>query len=93
MIIHSLFGSFCVVAKSGKPDGLLLQSKSRIALNRIFDDKRIKANESTDYPFLVELCKQEFADTISKLTKDISYENFDMEISELEVIPPKVSVR
>jgi hypothetical protein len=93
MIVHSLFGSFCVVAKSGKPDGLLLQSKSRIALNRIFDDKRIKANESTDYPFLVELCKQEFAEMLIKLTKDISYENFDKEISELEVLSPKVSVR
>lgn len=93
MIIHSLFGSFCVVSKSGKPDGLLLQSKSRIALNRIFDDMRIKANESSDYPFVVELCKQEFADTLIKLTKDISYENFDKEISELEVMSPKVVIR
>lgn len=93
MIIHSLFGSFCVVANSKKSDGLLLQSKSRIALNRIFDDKRVKDNESSDYPFFVELCKQEFAHVLITLTKDISYENFDKEISELEVISSRVSVR
>lgn len=90
MIIHSLFGNFCVVANSRKPDGLLLQSRSRIALNRIFDDKRVRDNESSDYPFVVEVGRQEFAHVLITLTKDISYENFDKDISELEVISSRV---
>lgn len=93
MIIHSLFGSFCVVANSDKTDGLLLQSNSKAALNRAFDDKRIKAIESVEYPFVVELCRQEFAHFLISMTKDISYVNFDREISELVVTSPVVSFR
>lgn len=93
MIIHSLFGSFCVVANGEKSDGLFLQSKSKIMLNRLFDDKRIRSNNSADYPFYIELCKQEFAHLLITLTKDISYENFDKEISDLEVDTSRVSAR
>lgn len=92
MIIHSLFGSFCIVANARKSDGLLMRSKSRLALNRIFDDRRISNSESTDYPYCVELCKQEFVNLVVTLTKDITYDNFDNEISDLEVISSKISI-
>lgn len=45
-----------------------------------------------DYPYGVELCKQEFVNMVINLTKDITYDNFDNEISDLEVISSKISI-
>jgi hypothetical protein len=91
MIIDSSFGSFCVVADSKKSDGLLFQSKSRIALNRLFDDKRVKNAEPKDYPYFVELGRQEFIHLMIIFAKDISYENFDKKIPDKEVISSRFS--
>lgn len=57
----------------------------------MFDEKRIISNQSAEYEFFVELCKQEFAHTMISMIKEISYPEFDKELADLEIGREQVS--
>lgn len=90
MIINSLFGTISVVSGGQDQDRLRIKSPKKETLMRMFDEKRITYYESADYPYYVEMCKQEFAHTLIVLIKDINYPDFHIELDEIEIFKNKI---
>ena len=90
MIINSLYGTISVVSGGLDQDKLRIKSPKKETLMRMFDEQRIGHYESIEFPYYVEMCKQEFAHTLIILVKDINYPDFDAEISDIEIFKNKV---
>lgn len=90
MIINSLYGTISVVSGGLDQDKLRIKSSKKETLMRMFDEKRIGHYESVEYPYYVEMCKQEFAHTLIVLVKDINYPDFHAELGEMEIFKNKV---
>lgn len=90
MIINSLYGTISVVSGGVDQDKLRINSSKKETLMRMFDEKRIGHYESVEFPYYVEMCKQEFAHTLIVLVKDINYPDFQVELSEKEIQKNKI---
>jgi hypothetical protein len=90
MIINTLYGTFSVVSGGQDKDRLRIKSPKKETLMRMFDEKRITQYESADYPFYVEMCKQEFVQTLIVLVKDINYPEFYIELEKTEIFKNKI---
>jgi hypothetical protein len=50
---------------------------------RIFDEKRILQSENQKFGFYLVMCKQEFANTLIMLVKEINYGDFEKDTSDM----------
>jgi len=83
MIIKSIHGTFFIQVSENEQDKLIVKSKDKGSLTRIFDGKRINHCSSEDNAFYVSLCKQEFAHTLILMVKEVDYVNFDQTLSNI----------
>ncbi len=84
MWITSLNGSISVVQSKQDVDQLLIKARHKNDLSRLFDEKRINQMEGEEaFQYYALVCKQEFADTMIKMIKEIDYSNFEMELLHL----------
>ncbi|MCH7408441.1 hypothetical protein MM239_03470 [Belliella sp. DSM 111904] len=90
MVINSLHGTFSIVINENAQDQLLVKSKSKVELTRIFDEKRIVKSKDDDFGFFVSLCKQEFAHTLIMMIKEIDYMDFEKYLSELDLSSDRI---
>ncbi|EKB48995.1 hypothetical protein [Cecembia lonarensis] len=73
MIIKSIHGTFSICSSGKDADKLLVKSKDKESLTRIFDGQRIVQSEAEEESFFVSLCKQEFAHILILMVKEINY--------------------
>lgn len=83
MLISSLHGVFSINMHDIDAEKLIIKSKNKEALQRIFDEKRIFTNNKDNYKFCVSLCKQELAHILIMMIKEIDYADFEKFISEI----------
>lgn len=70
MLISSVHGVFSVVISEQNSDKVEVRSNNKNSLARIFDAQRIKDREGN---FFVCISKQEFANTLIMMIKEIDY--------------------
>lgn len=85
MIITTIHGTFSIISNEKDQDKLIIRSKEKSSLTRIFDEKRIVQCEIEGFSFCVSLCKQEFAHILIMLVKEINYSDLDQYLSEAAV--------
>lgn len=85
MIITTIHGTFSIISNEKDQDQLIIRSKEKASLTRIFDEKRIIQCEKEGFSFCVSLCKQEFVHTLIMLVKEINYSDLDQYLSEASV--------
>jgi hypothetical protein len=69
----------------------LVRARLKKDLQLLFDDKRILEIPSADYQYRVLVKKQEMADILVKMIKEIDYPNFKSEIASLPEQRDKLS--
>ena len=84
MLINSLQGIFSIVISETNPDKLEVRSNDKASLSRVFDNKRILERANVDFKFYVSISKQEFANTLIMMIKEIDYPDFDKLLSEID---------
>ncbi|MFD2200705.1 hypothetical protein [Shivajiella indica] len=85
MIITSLHGTFSINSCEKDQDKLIVRSKEKDSLMRIFDSKRIIQCEIDGSSYFVTLCKQEFAHSLIMLVKEVNYSDFNQLQSEIKL--------
>ncbi|MDN3671024.1 hypothetical protein QWY93_17050 [Echinicola jeungdonensis] len=83
MWIRSIHGAISVVHATQSPDHLFIKAKNKAELSRLFDEHRIMVDEGDQLKYGISICKQEFADTLIKMIKEIDYYDFNLEILKL----------
>ncbi len=83
MWIRSIYGAISVVHAPQSHDHLFIKAKEKAELSRLFDEHRIMVDEGDQLKYCVSICKQEFADTLIKMIKEIDYTDFNLEILNL----------
>ncbi len=90
MIVTSLYGTYSIVNCGKDQDQLLVRAKSKEELTRIFDGKRVLKSEGSEYEFYLSMCKQEFANALIMMVKDIDYGDFEQITSNSNISPNNV---
>jgi hypothetical protein len=85
MIITSLLGTFSINSSEKDHDKLIVRSKEKESLMRIFDSKRIIQCELDCSSYFVTLCKQEFAHSLIMMVKEVNYSDFKELQSEINL--------
>ncbi|TVP50860.1 MAG: hypothetical protein EA341_06690 [Mongoliibacter sp.] len=85
MLISSLHGVFSINMHDVDHEKLIIKSKNKEALQRIFDEKRIYAINQNKYKFCVSLCKQELAHILIMMIKEIDYADFENFINKINL--------
>lgn len=75
MEINTTSASFLIESRS-KQGCLEVQCTSEIELNRFFGSLSIFQSENPTFPFAVKSCKQEFANALILMVKEIDYSEF-----------------
>lgn len=82
MIIKTIHGTFSIYSSGKDSDKLVVKSKDKASLTRIFDEQRIIQSQSEEAGFFVKLCKQEFAHTLILMVKEVNYSDVDTIFAE-----------
>lgn len=90
MVIESLHGIFTIVTNEINHDQLLVRAKNKEELMRIFDEKRICRCTEEQNDYCVQMCKQEFANTLIMMIKEINYSDFNKVLFEINNVSSKV---
>lgn len=76
MIIRTSTASF-MIEGSGSTDGcIFIRCTSQVELYRFFGSIEIKESGNSDFPYVVKSCKQEFANALILMVKEIDYSEF-----------------
>jgi len=76
MEINTQAASF-LIERSPKNDGcVIIQSTSEIELIRFFGSLSIGYSANSTHPYFVKACKQEFANALIIMVKEIDYSQF-----------------
>jgi hypothetical protein len=76
MIIQTSSAKFLVESCESRADSVLINSNSKEELDRFFGSSDFLKTNSYEYPFQVKTCKQEFANAIILMVKEIDYSHF-----------------
>ncbi len=76
MKIQSNSANFLIEKLNSSSDCVSIKSDSMLELSRLFGSLEIKDSENSDLPFEVHACKQEYADAMILLVKEIDYMDF-----------------
>ncbi|MGY6741479.1 MAG: hypothetical protein ACXIUQ_01985 [Cecembia sp.] len=82
MIIKSIHGTFSIYSSGKDSDKLVVKSKDKGSLTRIFDEQRIIRSQSEEGGYFVNLCKQEFAHTLILMVKEVNYSDVETIFAE-----------
>jgi hypothetical protein len=76
MIIQTSNAKFLIESCGQRKDCVLINSNSKEELDRFFGSLDVLETNSEKYPFQVKSCKQEFANALIIMVKEIDYSNF-----------------
>ncbi len=76
MIIQTSNSKFLIESCENRKDCVLINSNSKEELDRFFGSLDVLETNSQEYPFQVQSCKQEFANALIIMIKEIDYSNF-----------------
>ncbi len=83
MRIQTSRSSFLIEDDGDKKGCVFIKSESKDELHRFFGSLVIGPSKSPEYPYQVKACKQEFANALILMVKEIDYTNF----SQFEYVP------
>jgi len=88
MWIFSSQGFLSIVAHSGKPDILIVRSRFRGHIERIFPRAHVQEDNNMDYRFRTQLPAKEVSEVIARMVSEISYDNFKacLDVSEEDYV-------
>lgn len=78
MLVQSKSAVFLIELEPGSTGCVTIKSDSELELSRLFGSLRIQHSTDFEMPFLVKACKQEYADAMLLLVKEIDYSRFSM---------------
>lgn len=76
MRIQTTKSSFLIECDQDKKGCLFIKSESSDELHRFFGSLEIEPSGSPEYPYQVKACKQEFANALILMVKEIDYSVF-----------------
>lgn len=76
MIIATSHAKFLIESCENRKDWVIINSNSKEELDRFFGSLDVIKTDSEKYPFQVKTCKQEFANALIIMIKEIDYSNF-----------------
>lgn len=76
MRIQTTKSSFLIEGDGDKKGCVFIKSDSNDELHRFFGSLIIEPSGSSEYPYLVKACKQEFANALILMVKEIDYSTF-----------------
>lgn len=76
MQIQTNKSSFLIEGSENKKGCLFIKSDSKDELQRLFGALVIEPSESSEHPYQVKACKQEFANALILMVKEIDYTTF-----------------
>jgi hypothetical protein len=76
MKIQTIKSSFLIEGDEDKKGCLFIKSDSNDELHRFFGSLEIESSGNSGYPFQVKACKQEFANALILMIKEINYSTF-----------------
>lgn len=80
MWIFTRYGFLSIVQHNDYPNILIVRSRFKGHIQRIFGDVEVEKNAGTDYEYRTEIPKAKVAKIISDLIADIDYGNFKNEL-------------
>ena len=83
MVITSLHGNFSIIASEKDQNQLFVRSHEKRELSSVFGEKRILMYEGEGFNFYVSICKQEFANTLIMMVKEVNYSDLEKELQEI----------
>jgi len=76
MWIFTQKGFLSIVRHTDKPNVLIVRSRFRGHIEKIFPKARVEEDGSRDYRFRAELPANEVSEVIARLVSEIGYDNF-----------------
>lgn len=76
MLIQTSNGNFLIERNISKPDCVKIKTNSQEELQRFFGSCKIDSSSDSEFPFQICACKQEFANALILMVKEIEYPNF-----------------
>lgn len=76
MEINTHTANFLIEGSSKRKGCVVIQSTSELELQRFFGSLSICHNPNSSYPYFVTSCKQEFANALILMVKEIDYSEF-----------------
>lgn len=83
MVITSLHGTFSIIASEKDQDQLFVRSNVKRELSSVFGEKRVSNYAGEGFEFCVSICKQEFANTLIMMVKEVNYSDLDKELKDI----------
>jgi len=77
MLIQTSNGNFLIERNSLKTDSVKIKTNSKEELQRFFGSNQIIFTSNPDYPYHIFACKQEFANALILMVKEIEYSEFN----------------
>ena len=75
MIIQTIQAEYLISSLPEKKDFICIKSNNQAELARLFGSEKVKKSDETDWQFEVYSCRQEFANSLILLVKEIDYKN------------------
>lgn len=79
MFIQTENGDFLIEKDLDKPDYVRIKTNSREELERFFGSVEITFTNRKEYPYQIFACKQEIANALILMLKEIEYSDFDVQ--------------
>ncbi|WP_296699982.1 hypothetical protein [Algoriphagus sp.] len=76
MLIQTINGDFLIERNLSKSDCVKIKTNSKEELQRLFGSCEIVQTTDSEFPFEVCTCKQEFANALILMVKEIEYPDF-----------------
>ena len=79
MLIQTSKANFLIEKNLGKSDCVKIKADSKEELQRYFGSSNVQFSIEQQFPFQVLACKQEFANALILMVKEIEYSDFGQE--------------
>ncbi len=76
MLIQTNKGNFLIEINQPKSDFVRIKTNSKEELERFFGSLQIDFSQNSEFPYQVCACKQEFANALILMVKEIEYSDF-----------------
>ncbi|UZD22990.1 hypothetical protein [Algoriphagus halophytocola] len=76
MVIRTSTASFMIEGSDSTDGCINIRCTSQVELYRFFGSVEIKETGNTHFPYLAKSCKQEFANALILMVKEIDYSEF-----------------
>lgn len=82
MLIHTNKSSF-LIEGDGDKGCVFIKSDLKDELHRLFGSLAIESSGNSEFPYQVKACKQEFANALILMVKEVDYSSFSQVESDL----------